>query len=149
MLGHSLLRRFSMEATLAHSIRYAVWGDVWTNSQQDDIVINVARFLQWQALFPGRKNEDRPFHDNNLFALLFLGLIPQFFLSKSPNDKGKWTGVLNAPSLGNLANIVNMVRQSAMALIQGLSKAERAEYNAFQKRYLDMYVTESQRQANN
>jgi hypothetical protein len=76
MLGQSLLRRFSMEATLAHSIRYAVWGEVWTNSQQDDVVISIARFVQWQVLFPGRWNKDHPFHDSNLFALLFMGLMP-------------------------------------------------------------------------
>jgi hypothetical protein len=133
-----------MEATLAHSIRYAVWGDIWTNSQQDDVIISIARFLHWQALSPGRKNPHRPFNDNNLHALLFIGLIPDFMFSNS--YKEKLMGASNVPS--QYSNAVNMAKFSAKALIRGFSKEERAAYNTFQKRYLDMYIRESQWRAN-
>jgi hypothetical protein len=64
----------------------------------------------------------------------------------SNSYKEKLMGASNVPS--QYSNAVNMAKFSAKALIRGFSKEERAAYNTFQKRYLDMYIRESQWRAN-
>lgn len=132
-----------MEATLMHSIRYAVWHDVWTNRQQDDMVILLSRFLDWQAIFPHQQDPNRPFSGNSLFSLLLMGLMPHLSFPLPFDKKGKLTQMPQV--LSSFQTAANMARQSASRLIEALSKSERESYGAFQKRYILAYAKEYER----
>ena len=143
MLGSSLLRRQNMEAMLLHGIRYAIWHDVWSNSQHDDISIVISRMVDWQALFPHRKDPNRPFADRNLFALLTVALLPLLLFPMPFNAEGKLTKLPILPN--SVRHAANMARAEAKDLIFNLSKEERGRYNEFSAEYISIYIKEYER----
>jgi len=138
VFGNFTLRRSSMEATLAHSIRYALWHDDWTNSTHDDFAIQIARMLTWQLQFPKRSNPYRPFSNRQLFALLFMGQISEFLCALPYDKKGKLTEMPQPPEWRQKVSM--KARTLAGTLISGLSKQERQGYAAFKEQYIQAYV---------
>lgn len=129
-----------MELTLAHGIKYAIWHDDWTNSRHDLFLVAVARMLQWQSLFPGRHHPLRPFRNQDLFALLVMGLLPQIVFPVSYNSQGE---VVKLPELPErLRHAASMGTQMAKALINGMSREEGEQFESFQADYIRAYIAE-------
>jgi len=145
MRGFHAMNRNTMVRTLYGSMDHALFHDVWSNTSHDDRDFSIGHMLAWHKESQGEK----PFKDDQLYALLFMGKNAPYLRSHPHDDTPDFLetyspDVSDDPDSQQIANNWLWMQELADEIVMGFGPTERERYLAFWEKARQYWVEQVQ-----